>query len=64
MEATKGDEIKPEHKEAMLEHLRLLYSKKFKWADEVLHDVLVQQHYSKIIREIDMDAYRSEVCLA
>ena len=56
-----NDGILPEHREAMLDHLRVLYSKKFPWADEVAQDVCVRQHYKEIVEVMDMDLYRSEL---
>lgn len=44
----------------LLKHIKLLYSKKHEWADDILMKCLIKKHYNEVVANMNKEDYLKE----
>ncbi len=52
--------ITPQDKIDLLKHIKLLYSKKHEWADDILMKCLIKKHYNEEVANMNKEDYLKE----
>lgn len=52
--------ITPQDKIDLLKHIKLLYSKKHEWADDILMKCLIKKHYNEVVANMNKEDYLKE----